>query len=68
VQEGRNLSAERHRAAMYAWWRHVDLIRSAEDTDYATLQAPDAWVPFPDTGPVLKALHDKGIRVGIAVT
>jgi HAD superfamily hydrolase (TIGR01549 family) len=65
AQEGRDLSAERHRAAMYAWWRHVDLIRGAEDTAYATLQAPDSWVPFPDTKPVLKALRDKGIRVGI---
>jgi HAD superfamily hydrolase (TIGR01549 family) len=65
AQEGRDLSAEKHRAAMYAWWRHVDLIRGAEDTAYATLQAPDAWVPFPDTEPVLKALHDRRIRVGI---
>jgi len=65
AQVGRDLSAERHRAAMYAWWRHVDLIRGAEDTAYATLQTPDSWVPFPDTKPVLKALRDKGIRVGI---
>jgi HAD superfamily hydrolase (TIGR01509 family) len=65
AQEGRDLSAERHRAAMYAWWRHVALLRGAEDTAYATLQAPDSWVPFPDTEPVLKALRDKDIRVGV---
>jgi HAD superfamily hydrolase (TIGR01549 family) len=65
AQAGRDLSAVKHRAAMYAWWRHVDFIRGAEDAAYATLQAPDSWVPFPDTEPVLRALRDKGIRVGI---
>lgn len=65
AQEGRDLSPEQHRAAIYAWWQHVDLLRGAEDTAYATLQAPDSWVPFPDTEPVLKSLRDKGIPVGI---
>ncbi|MFG3341093.1 HAD family hydrolase [Glycomyces sp. NPDC048151] len=65
AQKGRDLSAERHRAAIYAWWKEVDFIRGAEDTAYANLQAPGSWVPFPDTEPVLRALHAKGIKVGI---
>jgi HAD superfamily hydrolase (TIGR01509 family) len=65
AQAGRDLSAEQHRAAIYAWWKEVAFIRGAEDAAYATLRAPDSWVPFPDTEPVLRALRAKGIKVGI---
>ncbi|MEV5438922.1 HAD-IA family hydrolase [Streptomyces sp. NPDC052682] len=65
LQEGRDLSSERHRRAMWGWWEQVDFLRGAEDAAYRELTAPDAWVPYPDTEPVLRALHQRGMRVGI---
>jgi HAD superfamily hydrolase (TIGR01549 family) len=65
LQEGRDLSSERHRLAMRAWWGHVDFLRGVEDTAYGQLTAPDAWLPYPDTEPTLRALRSHGLRVGI---
>lgn len=65
LQEGRDLSPERHRAAMFGWFRQVDLLRGIEEVAYAEMVAPDAWVPYPDTEPTLRALGERGIRVGI---
>ncbi|MGK5531028.1 HAD family hydrolase [Streptomyces sp. URMC 129] len=65
LQTGRDLSADRHWRAMRAWWEHVDFLRGAEETAYDVLRAPDMWLPYPDTGPVLRALRDRGLRVGI---
>ncbi|GAA3828574.1 HAD-IA family hydrolase [Streptomyces coacervatus] len=65
VQEGRDLSPEQHRRAMQGWWEQVDFLRGAEDAAYRELTAPDAWIPYPDTGPVLRALRERGLRVGI---
>ncbi|MFI7502473.1 HAD family hydrolase [Streptomyces sp. NPDC049687] len=65
LQEGRDLSSERHRRAMWGWWEQVDFLRGAEEAAYRELTAPDAWVPYPDTEPVLRALHQPGLRVGI---
>jgi len=65
LQEGRDLSPERHRLAMIGWWRHADFLRGAEEEAYRQLTAPDAWIPYPDTGPTLYALRDRGLRIGI---
>jgi len=65
LQKGRDLSPERHRLAMRAWWGHVDFLQGVEETAYRELTAPDAWLPYPDTEPTLRALRDRGLRVGI---
>ncbi|PAZ16065.1 hydrolase [Streptomyces sp. SA15] len=65
LQEGRDLSSAQHRRAMWGWWEQVDFLRDAEEAAYRELTAPDAWVPYPDTEPVLRALHERGLRVGI---
>lgn len=65
LQEGRDLSSARHRRAMWGWWERVDFLRGVEEASYRELTAPDAWVPYPDTEPVLRALHQRGLRVGI---
>lgn len=65
LQEGRDLSAERHRAAMRGWWGHVDFLRGVEEAAYRELTAPDAWVPYADTESTLRALRERGTRVGI---
>ncbi|WP_094222704.1 HAD family hydrolase [Streptomyces diastatochromogenes] len=65
LQEGRDLSSDRHRRAMRGWWEQVDFLRGAEEAAYRELTAPDAWVPYPDTEPVLRALRERGLRIGI---
>ncbi|MET9394562.1 HAD-IA family hydrolase [Streptomyces sp. NPDC006624] len=65
LQQGRDLSPERHRQAMHGWWRHVEFLRGAEETAYRELTAPDAWVPYPDTAPTLRALRSRGLRVAV---
>jgi len=65
LQDGRDLSRAQHRRAMRGWWERVDFLRGAEEAAYRELTAPDAWVPYPDTEPVLRALRERGLRVGI---
>ncbi|MGP4046270.1 HAD family hydrolase [Streptomyces sp. 2A115] len=65
LQEGRDLSSEQHRRAMWGWWQQVDFLRDAQEPAYRELTAPDAWFPYPDTEPVLRALRERGLRVGI---
>ncbi|MFD8388600.1 HAD family hydrolase [Streptomyces sp. NPDC059680] len=64
-QEGRDLSPELHRRAMWGWWEQVEFLRGAEEAAYRELTAPDAWVSYPDTGPVLRALRARGLRIAI---
>ena len=65
LQEGRDLSSDQHRRAMWGWWQQVDFLRGAEEAAYRELTAPDAWVPYPDTEPVLRALRDRGLRIAV---
>ncbi|WP_262699486.1 MULTISPECIES: HAD family hydrolase [Streptomyces] len=65
LQEGRDLSSALHRRAMRGWWERVDFLRGEEEAAYRELTAPDAWVPYPDTEPILRALRKSGLRVGI---
>ena len=65
LQEGRDLSRDRHRLAMRGWWERVDFLRGVEETAYRELTAPDAWLPYPDTEPTLRALRARGLPVGI---
>ncbi|WP_329343700.1 HAD-IA family hydrolase [Streptomyces sp. NBC_00663] len=65
LQEGRDLSSAQHRRAMWGWWEQVDFLRGAEEAAYRELTTPDAWVPYPDTEPVLRALRQRGLRVGV---
>jgi HAD superfamily hydrolase (TIGR01509 family) len=65
LQEGRDLSSAQHRRAMRGWWEQVDFLRGAEEAAYRELTAPDAWVPYRDTEPVLRALRERGLRVAV---
>ncbi|MGW1712540.1 HAD family hydrolase [Streptomyces sp. NPDC002156] len=40
-------------------------LQGVEETAYRELTAPDAWLPYPDTEPVLRALRARGLRIGI---
>lgn len=65
LQEGRDLSAEQHYRAMLGWWEQVAFLRGVEEAAYRELTAPDAWVPYPDTESVLRALRGRGQHIGI---
>jgi HAD superfamily hydrolase (TIGR01509 family) len=65
AQVGRDLSKERHRTAMRALFARVEFLAGVEDAAYEEMCAPDAWLPYPDTGPVLRGLRERGVPVGI---
>jgi HAD superfamily hydrolase (TIGR01493 family) len=65
AQEGRDLSDEAHRDAMRAWFSRVPALAGAEDVAGHVMRAPDAWVPYPDTAPVLRELAARGVPVGV---
>jgi HAD superfamily hydrolase (TIGR01509 family) len=65
LQADRDTAAHLHRAAMCAWFTAVDFLRGYEDLAYDLMCADDAWLPYPDTEPVLRALADRGIPVGV---
>jgi HAD superfamily hydrolase (TIGR01509 family) len=66
LARGRDLSAELHRL------RWLDLLRRLEphapgiaERLYDRVIAPDGWLPYPDAVEVLRALRDRGVRVGV---
>jgi HAD superfamily hydrolase (TIGR01509 family) len=65
LQIGRDESAEKHRKALLGWFEHVDFLQGIEAEAYAAIAAPDAWVPYPDTEPLLRELRRRGIKTGI---
>ncbi|MDD7940259.1 HAD family hydrolase [Actinomycetospora lutea] len=65
AQEGRDLDADAHRRAMRAWFSRVAYLRGIEDAAQARVAAEDSWVPYPDTGPFLRTLADRGVPVGV---
>jgi HAD superfamily hydrolase (TIGR01509 family) len=64
-QTGRDTAAHLHRAALHAWFAEVDFLRGYEDLGYDLMIADDAWLPYPDTEPVLRALAARGVPVGV---
>ncbi len=64
-QHGRDSSSEAHRQAMYTWWTAVDFLRGHEQIAYDLMADEDGWRPYPDTEPVLRALRERGIPLGI---
>jgi HAD superfamily hydrolase (TIGR01509 family) len=64
-QDGRDISGEAHRRAMYAWFTAVDFLRGYEEAAYDLMADKESWYPYPDTEPVLRALRQRGIALGI---
>ncbi|MFC4044685.1 HAD family hydrolase [Dactylosporangium siamense] len=65
VQVGRDLTADRHRDAMLAWFAAVPFLRGHEAAAQARVVHADSWVPYQDTGAVLRGLRERGVRVGV---
>jgi HAD superfamily hydrolase (TIGR01509 family) len=64
-QRGRDSSSEAHRRAMYAWFTAVDFLHGHEQVAYDLMVDEESWHPYPDTEPVLRALRERGIPLGI---
>ncbi|HEY3688237.1 MAG TPA: HAD-IA family hydrolase [Streptosporangiaceae bacterium] len=65
AQEGRDLSPERHEAAVVAWARAVPELAPMAQALSDELRAPRSWVPYDDTRPVIAALRAAGLPVGV---
>jgi HAD superfamily hydrolase (TIGR01509 family) len=62
----RDLYEHAHRAAYTGLAETVDAgIDGFAEALYERVLVPDGWVPYPDTGPVLTALRDAGIKVAV---
>ena len=65
ARRAQDLSPQAHRGATARWLRLAGLPDPLAGAMYEYLVAPDSWQPFADTAPVLRALRDAGIAVGV---
>jgi len=68
LAKGRDLSNARHREVWTALYDAAGCERLAPGLSeelYALTVSAESWEAFPDTLPTLKALHDRGLPVGI---
>ena len=66
LAKGRDLGEERHREAWLGLFERAEHhVPGAAQVLYERVMNHDAWLPYPDTAPVLAALHDRGVRVGV---
>jgi putative hydrolase of the HAD superfamily len=68
LAKGRDLSNARHREVWGALYRAAGCERLAPGLSehlYELTVSAESWEAFPDTLPTLKALHERGLRVGI---
>jgi HAD superfamily hydrolase (TIGR01509 family) len=62
----RDLYAHSHRAAYTGLASSVATdVEGLADALYERLLGPDGWLPYPDTEPTLRTLHDAGIKVAV---
>lgn len=66
LAKGRDLSAAAHREIWTGLFERADsAVPGIATTLYERVMDPRAWIPYPDTAPTLRALHARGIRIGI---
>jgi HAD superfamily hydrolase (TIGR01509 family) len=66
LASGRDLSEERHREAWERLFSAAETrLPGASRLLYDRVMSHDRWLPYPDAAPVLAALHERGIRVGV---
>jgi HAD superfamily hydrolase (TIGR01509 family) len=68
LAKGRDLSNARHREVWTALYDAAGcelLVPGLSEELYALTVSAESWEPFPDTLPTLKAVRDRGLRVGI---
>jgi HAD superfamily hydrolase (TIGR01509 family) len=66
LAKGRDLSAHAHREVWTALFERAHAtVPGIARTLYERVMDPAAWIPCPDTAPTLRALHARGVRIGI---
>ena len=66
LAKGRDLSAGAHREVWTALFERAHTrVPDIATTLYERVMDPRAWIPYPDTAPTLRALRERGARVGI---
>ncbi|MEY2565914.1 MAG: hypothetical protein QOE35_443 [Actinomycetota bacterium] len=66
LAKGRDLSTEAHRREWLALYAAFDQLADGLGTAvYEHEMEPGGWVPFTDVEPVLRALRDAGLKVGV---
>jgi len=66
LAKGRDLSADAHREVWTALFERAHTtVPGIASTLYERVMDPSAWIPYPDTAPTLRALHARGVRIGI---
>jgi HAD superfamily hydrolase (TIGR01549 family) len=66
LAKGRDLSAAAHREIWTALFARANTaVPDVARTLYERVMDPRAWIPYPDTAPTLRALRERGMRIGI---
>lgn len=66
LAKGRDLSADAHREVWTALFERAHTtVPGIASTLYERVMDPSAWIPYPDTAPTLRALHARGVKIGI---
>ena len=65
AQHLRDTSADRHREATELWFAEVPAFAGIERIAYEAVLDIESWFPYDDTKPVLRALAERGVPVGI---
>jgi HAD superfamily hydrolase (TIGR01509 family) len=65
AQHGRDTDTALHREATWAWFREVPQLAEVFDVLYPAILAEENWYPYDDTAPVLRALADRGVPIGV---
>jgi putative hydrolase of the HAD superfamily len=68
LAKGRDLSTTRHREVWIELYESAGcegLVPGLSEQLYGLTVRADSWEAFPDTVPTLRALHERGLRVGV---
>jgi HAD superfamily hydrolase (TIGR01509 family) len=66
LAKGRDLSAAAHREVWTALFERAHTtVPGIANALYERVMDPRAWIPYPDTAPTLRALRERGIKIGI---
>lgn len=66
LAKGRDLSPEAHREVWTSLLRAADVVAPGlAERLYERVLDPEQWLPYPDTASTLRALKDRGMKVGI---
>lgn len=66
LAKGRDLSLDLHRSAWTSLFERADrVVPGLAPVLYERVMSQDQWIPYRDTEPTLRALRERGIRIGI---